>query len=181
MTTPVDYEVKTPGRRHEKKTYHINLLKKWHSAESRTRNACLVLNPSMEGEDDVQTVGVCDEYNLYPIGDGATDVELQIVSAGLSGKQQDQLQALMAEFPSVFQTTPGCTTVIEHEINVGDVTPIRQRPYRLPYSRREIVKEELEKMIAAGVVQPSGPLQLFSWKRKVVEPDFVSITASSTK
>ena len=77
------------------------------------------------------------------------------MATGLSRKQQDQLQALMAEFPSVFLTTPGCTTVIEHKINVGDGTPIHQRPYRLPYSNREIVKEDFKNMIAAGVVQPS--------------------------
>ena len=28
QVTPVDYEVETPGRRQEKKVYHINLLKK---------------------------------------------------------------------------------------------------------------------------------------------------------
>ena len=28
--TPVDYEVEMPGRRKERRTYHINLLKKWH-------------------------------------------------------------------------------------------------------------------------------------------------------
>jgi len=27
--TPVDYEVEMPGRRKEKKIYHVNLLKKW--------------------------------------------------------------------------------------------------------------------------------------------------------
>jgi len=28
--TPVDYEVETPGRRKEKKVYHVNLLKRWN-------------------------------------------------------------------------------------------------------------------------------------------------------
>lgn len=32
QVTPVDYEVETPGRRQEKKIYHINLLKKWNPA-----------------------------------------------------------------------------------------------------------------------------------------------------
>ena len=26
----VDYEVEMPGRRHEKKIYHVNLMKKWY-------------------------------------------------------------------------------------------------------------------------------------------------------
>ena len=30
----VDYEVQTPGRRREKKVYHVNLLKKWQKLET---------------------------------------------------------------------------------------------------------------------------------------------------
>ena len=55
----------------------------------------------------------------------------------------------------MFQTTPGRTEITEHEIHVGDATPIRRRSYRIPYSRREVVKKELEEMLAAGVIRPS--------------------------
>ena len=34
--TPIDYEVRRPGRRRERKVYHINLLKKWHHDDSST-------------------------------------------------------------------------------------------------------------------------------------------------
>lgn len=30
----VDYEVQTPGRRREKKVYHVNLLKKWQKPQT---------------------------------------------------------------------------------------------------------------------------------------------------
>ena len=61
----------------------------------------------------------------------------------------------MEAFPVVFQTMPGHMDVVEHEIHVGDALPIQQRPYRIPYSCRELVKKELDEMMAAGVIQPS--------------------------
>ena len=61
----------------------------------------------------------------------------------------------MEETPSVFQSKPGRTTIVQHSIHVGDAAPIRQRPYRIPYSRREMVKRELDEMLASGVIRPS--------------------------
>ena len=43
--TAVDYELQTPGNRQGKKTYHVNLLKKWHPAEGGSKVVCLALDP----------------------------------------------------------------------------------------------------------------------------------------
>ena len=61
----------------------------------------------------------------------------------------------MAEFPWMFEAKPGRTTIIQHEIHVGDMALICQRPYRIPYSRRQAVKKELDEMLASAVIRPS--------------------------
>ena len=61
----------------------------------------------------------------------------------------------MEETPSVFQSKPGRTTIVQHSIHVGDAAPIRQRPYRIPYSCRKMVKRELDEILASGVIRPS--------------------------
>ena len=155
--TSVDYEVETPGRRSERKIYHVNLLKKWYPAQPDVSTACLAVlgtDSETEGEEEIPVTGMQWEDDLYSTG-GSSAVNLEDVASNLMVQQQQQLQELMEEFPAIFRETPGRTTLTEHEIHVGDAAPIRQKPYRVPYSQRDVVKRELEEMMAAGVIQPS--------------------------
>lgn len=155
--TSVDYEVESPGRYRGKKVYHINLLKRWYPAQPETRTVCLALNPCQQEEcleEDIPVTGMIED-DLYPMVGGAVDIDMQTMAPNLSETERRQLCDLLQEFAPVMQSTPGRTTIAEHEIYVGDTTPIRQQPYRIPYSRRGILKDEVEKMLAARVIRPS--------------------------
>ena len=67
-----------------------------------------------------------------------------------------QLCEIRLSFPQVLAIQPGRTTLIQHFISVGDVTPIQQKPYRVSYSQREQVKQELNRMLQAGLQQAPG-------------------------
>lgn len=152
--TSVDYEVEIPGRRSEKKIYHVNLCKKWYPAQPDVSTACLAVlgtDSETEGEEEIPVTGVQWEDDLYSTGEGSA-MNLADVASNLTIQQQQQLQELMEEFPAIFRETPGRTTLTEHEIHVGDAAPIWQKPYRVPYSQRHVVKRELEEMMAAGVI-----------------------------
>lgn len=155
--TSVDYEVDSPGRYRGKKVYHINLLKRWYPAQPETRTVCLALNPCQQEEcleEDIPVTGMIED-DLYPMVGGAVDIDMQTMAPNLSETERRQLCDLLQEFAPVMQSTPGRTTIAEHEIYVGDTTPILQQPYRIPYSRRGILKDEVEKMLAARVIRPS--------------------------
>ena len=70
--------------------------------------------------------------------------------------ERDQLQEVMKGYPSIFSTNPGRTTVAQQNIYVTDATPLRQKPYRLPYSRWKVVEEEVQKMLEARAIHPSS-------------------------
>ena len=143
--TKVDYEVETPGRRREKKVYHINLLKKWNSAPEKAMLAVMESRGAVGPE----------AGGLYLWGSEIQITMDEIETPGLGSEERQQLLEVMEEFPVIFSSTPGRTSLTHHQIHVEDTVPVRQKPYRVPYSKRVMVKQELEKMLEAKVIQPS--------------------------
>lgn len=47
----------------------------------------------------------------------------------------------------VFSSLPGCTHLVEHEINTQPGKVVNQRPYRLPEARKKLIEEEVKKML----------------------------------
>ena len=50
---------------------------------------------------------------------------------------------------------PGETDVIQHQIKLTDNTPISCKPYPLPYTMREELRNEVDTMLEMGVVRLS--------------------------
>ncbi len=148
--TPVDYEVATPGRRQEKKVYHINLMKLWKSpTQAPAPNLMSIMEEGNElGEEESTDLSLWE-----PEGTLIDAAEIQ--TPALNPDERKQLLLLVQEFTSVFGPAPGRTTMVEHEITIVDGTPIQQKPYRVPYSKREVVKEEIQKMLEANTIYQS--------------------------
>ena len=53
---------------------------------------------------------------------------------------------------------------MQHRINTGPANPIRQPPRRLPFGKREVEKQELEKMLKRNVIEPSNS----AWSSPIV-------------
>ena len=65
------------------------------------------------------------------------------------------LKDLVLRYPDVFTNMPGETDVIQHQIKLTDDTPIKCKPYPLPYAMREELRNEVDTMLEMGVVRPS--------------------------
>ena len=50
----------------------------------------------------------------------------------------------------------GACTLPAVTINTGDATPVRQKAYRAPFGKREVIETEVKKMVDMGIVQPSA-------------------------
>ena len=48
------------------------------------------------------------------------------------------------------------TDIIEHQIIVDNLPPIRRPQYRTPYALREEMKSQIEKMLDKGVIRESN-------------------------
>ena len=62
---------------------------------------------------------------------------------------------MLEEFADVMQDEPGRTSLMEHRIEAEGAHPVRQSPYRIPYSYRESVQAEMKEMEEKGVIEES--------------------------
>lgn len=73
----------------------------------------------------------------------------------LSKDQQKKLDELVEETFGKMGSKLGCTSMVEHTIST-DAEPIKQRHYPLSPALQKQVNEELDKMLADGIVEPSN-------------------------
>ncbi|KAL6474770.1 hypothetical protein MHYP_G00158100 [Metynnis hypsauchen] len=126
---PVNYRLDQPGRRKSQQVYHINLLKRWVEPVPRLSGFAAAETPAR--------------------------AEIQW-GEELSPAQRQELAELVEQFRDVFSATPGRTQVVQHDIRTPVGVTVRQRPYRVPEARRTVIEEELGRMLAAGVIEPSN-------------------------
>ena len=73
----------------------------------------------------------------------------------LSTGQREELQQVIQDYPDVFSTRPGLTTLAEYKIETSQAKPVLQSPYRLPHEYRDMMKGEFRSMQENGIMEPS--------------------------
>ncbi|KAI2661959.1 Retrovirus-related Pol polyprotein from transposon 17.6 [Labeo rohita] len=159
--TDTTYVIRTPERRRNLRTCHINMLKQYHEREKgnnsvvETVNAPVpvaVVTTGKESEDDgVETVSV-------PTGRLQNSTILQNLKSFLrylSELQRADVTTLIESFPAIFSDVPSQTNVLFHDIDVGNTSPIMQHPYRVNPVKREIMKSEIKYMLQNGLAVSS--------------------------
>lgn len=76
----------------------------------------------------------------------------------LDADDKQKVKKLLIDYQDVFSKSSddlGRTDRVLHKINTGNAVPIRQAPRRLPLGKKEIEKEEIQKMLKRDVIEPS--------------------------
>ncbi|GBN45783.1 Transposon Ty3-I Gag-Pol polyprotein [Araneus ventricosus] len=74
------------------------------------------------------------------------------VQAFLLNKEKN-FNSLLEEFEKCFERGEELTPFIEHKIDTGNHLPVAVTPYRLSPARQEILKKEIDVLLAAGVIE----------------------------
>ena len=80
-------------------------------------------------------------------------------SVDLEDAQGEALHKLVNRHMGIFSLSPediGRTGLVQHQIHTDGARPVRQPARRLPWSKREEADGQVEKMLNAGVIEPSG-------------------------
>ena len=134
--SPVTYRVQVPGKAHQSKVLHCNLLKKWSTAVSKVHRVVTISEEESECE--------------IPPG-------LILASDGFvpSEAEQARLDKVLKKYGKVLCDRPGKTTAAELFIRTGSQAPVRSHPYRVPPMWKEEVKKKIDKLLEWGIIRPS--------------------------
>lgn len=150
----VNYVISTPGRRKNKRLVHINLIKAYH-----TQNPQVVNSLVHEAGDEIKKMSV-DDFQV-------TKVEVKLHNSDilqnpheklshLERDQQTAIVSLLRDFIDIFNDVPCPSSVIAHDvILVEDAVPVRQSPYRMSPSKKELLREEVRFLLNHGLVEQS--------------------------
>ena len=89
--------------------------------------------------------------------DASSDIlsEDDLKIAHLKREQRRRLVELLRELQITKDPTLGQVEIVKHNINVGDATPIKQQPYRVPLAKKCLIDEEVEKLLVKEIIRPS--------------------------
>uniref|UniRef100_A0A3B3XS13 ribonuclease H n=1 Tax=Poecilia mexicana TaxID=48701 RepID=A0A3B3XS13_9TELE len=157
-----NYLIATPERRKKWRILHVNLLKPYHV---RVDNVLVdEVHPVCIAE-TVTSAGDEGSGDGLPVPDSAmltgrlknSEVldSIDTVLSYLSESQRFELIQLIKSHSDLFADVPSCTHLIEHDIEVGDVQPIKQQFYRVNPDKRKHLDAEVDYMLKNGIAQAS--------------------------
>ena len=166
-----DYVVDTPDRRKQSRVCHINMLKRYHSRDVIPPVKPTVPSPVAIAV-AVLVTGDADESIPERDEDGLSQCEVQRQSPRLcnsemlqnlptlmphlSKEQESDLVQLFSEYSCLFSDVPTRTTVLEHDIDVGEARPIKQHPYRVNSEKRKLMEKEVMYLLENNLAYPSS-------------------------
>ncbi|XP_041461733.1 uncharacterized protein LOC121413037 [Lytechinus variegatus] len=159
-----DYRIDLNGKL---KVFHINLLKKYHDRNntspslSDTVTACSAVIECEDNAEDENTPSSSPLTNrslLQPFPLQAKESLADVtINPDLSPSQKEQVNALLNNYKDVMSDLPNRTSLGEHNIllKVGDHKQLKSKPYPIPHSLRDTVRDEVKTMLSMGVIEPS--------------------------
>ena len=164
----LDYRIKVNNK---VKSFHINNLKKYIprlEPEAGTcmsifdqpfslENACAVgtYEPNSEDADLTEDTEYSESIVPMPRADRKENIGDVKLSDELTADERTMLLKTLQQYDETLTDVPGRTDVITCDIKLTTDQPIRSRAYPVPYSVRQIIKDEVTSMLSLGVIERS--------------------------
>lgn len=155
-----DYTIYTPDRRRKIRVCHINMLKQFVEHGEKPvpspvlPTVAVVVDAASEAAKDGPAVKSI-HSPAKRLKNSAILKNLQCFLAHLSKEQSEQIISFIQSYPSLFSDVPGRTSVIQHDIDVGEAPPVKQHSYRVNPRKLDIMRTEVEYMLKHGIAVSS--------------------------
>lgn len=158
----LNYLISTPERRSKTQLCHVNLLKSYFAREASgmalatTRPQCVAAHaPVVAALEDGELLEPDQAVVSGRLQNSASLAQLETTLHYLESSKRAQLVQVIREFQDLFGDTPSCTSLIKHDIDVGEALPIRQRFYRVHPEKRKLLEAEVGYMLDNKIASPS--------------------------
>jgi hypothetical protein len=100
----------------------------------------------------------------------------------LSEREKDELREVIQENIKAFSRDKGdlgYTTLIEHEIDLINDTPVKIKPYKLSFEEQKVAAESIQRLLKEGQIVPSKSpwsTPAFLVQKLMVSTDLSAIT-----
>ena len=138
----VDYIVRMDDK---ERTFHVNMLKEFKERSNVVH-------------DDANFVA---EENVFHITQSCSDVQNSITNKlrfgdNLNEAKRCLLQDVLVQYETVFSEVPGRVNFMHYDIKIADdVKPRCSMPYKIPFSLKDRVREEIETWLQMGIIKKS--------------------------
>ncbi|KAJ8036166.1 hypothetical protein HOLleu_20053 [Holothuria leucospilota] len=167
-----DYVILTPDKRKSKRVCHINMMKKYyeredcdiskdesiHDVNSNTNDTgdqvCIINTDHELSNDEIKANNVPDMCIKLQNSDVLKNLDQKL--SHLDHKEKSEMKSLIYEYVCLFSDDPTRTSLIEHDVDVGDATPIKQHPYRVNPRKRQHLRDEVRYMLDHDIIEPSN-------------------------
>lgn len=78
------------------------------------------------------------------------------INVELHPEQKNDLRKLIELYPDVLSDVPGNTDTVVHKITLNSSIPVFKKPYTVPTHLRNVVEEEVTRMLEMGIIGPSS-------------------------
>ncbi len=163
-----DYVIRTPDRRKKSRVCHVNMLKAFHTREPSVKDVAKVKQPAVtnvpvtalvcditpDSEDDGVIVRhAYQQCARFKNSEILADLNSHL--SHLTDSQRRDIKELISSFHSLFHDVPSCTTILKHDIDIGNAIPVKQHAYRVNALKRAVMKTEVEYLLENGLAKPS--------------------------
>ena len=124
------------------RSYHIDLLKLYQEDEN------------LEQDNDDVCNSFINSLSYLAVYDKSKNIN--VVKSYDSPNIKDNVNKLLDKFSEIFSEECSLTNVLSHEIKLLDDTPVKKLPYSVPLAFRDKFKNELDKMLKNGIIEPSN-------------------------
>ena len=159
QVSEVNYVIKTPNRRKEKRLVHVNMIKPYvgrEKVESKQSPPTQLIAPIVSIPDE-QHGEIDQRFSGCKLKNSAVLENIDEKLTHLKMSERNVIKSIILEYPMLFNDVPSRTNLIEHDIILHETaTPIKQHPYRVNPNQLTIIQKEIQYMLDNDIITHSS-------------------------